>query len=243
MFYSAYWQYYLMGIILLPGLLFAMYAQWKVTSTYSKYRKVMSQKQVCAGDFIRSLLPTCGLTHLTVKKISGELTDHYDPRSEEICLSEGVYDSQSVASLGIACHELGHALQKKEKYAPYQIRRILVPVTNIASTLLWPLVVIGLIFNIAATDGSLIGNIFLWSGIGFFGLAVLFNLATLPVEFDASRRSLNILESTGTLNEEELDQTREVLRAAALTYVATLVVSILNFLRFLIVILSKRDRR
>lgn len=242
MFYSAYWQYYLMGIILLPGLLFAMYAQFKVTSTYNKYRKVMCRKQICAGDFVRQLLPTCGLNNLSVKRVHGELTDHYNPQSEEICLSEGVYDSQSVASLGIACHELGHALQKKEKYAPYQIRRFLVPVTNIASTLLWPLVVIGLVLNIAATDGSVIGNIFLWSGIGFFGFAVLFNLATLPVEFDASRRSLAILQSTGTLDSEELDQTREVLRAAALTYVAALVVSILNFLRFLIVVLSRRNR-
>ena len=242
MFFSAYWEYYLMGIILLPGLILAMYAQHKVSSTYSKYRKVMSQKQVTASDFLRSLLPTCDLGHITVKKVSGELTDYYDPRKEEICLSSGVYDSQSVASLGIACHELGHALQKKEKYLPYQIRHFLVPVTNIASTLLWPLVVIGLILNIGATDGSLIGNIFLWSGIGFFSLAVIFNLATLPVEFNASKRAVSILQSTGTLNDEELEQTKEVLNAAALTYVAALVVSILNFLRFLIVILSRSKR-
>ena len=236
-----YFEYYIMGIILIPGIIFAIFAQSKVSSTYNKYREVMSLSGETAGDLIKRLLVTTDLGHISVKQISGNLTDHYDPKKEEICLSYDVYSSSSIAALGIACHEFGHALQKKEKYFPYQIRSILVPITNIASTLLWPLVIIGLIFNFAAMPGSIVGDIFLWCGIGFFGVAVLFSLATLPVEYNASKRALNILSSTNTLTEEELKGTKKVLNAAALTYVAALLVSILNFLRFILVVNMHRD--
>lgn len=235
-----YLQYYLMGIILLPGLIFAIYAQSKVTSTFNKFSKVYSQSGETAGQLVKRLLVSSDLSNITVKSISGNLTDHYNPTTEEICLSENVYSSNSLSALGVACHEFGHALQKRDGYIPYQIRKVLVPITNFASTLLWPLVFIGLIFNLGANPNTLVGNIFLWSGIIIFGLAVLFNLATLPVEYDASNRAIKVLSSTGVLNKEELSQTKQVLNSAALTYVAALLVSILNLARFLIVVLGSR---
>lgn len=237
-----YFQYYLMGIILIPGLLLASYAQYKVKSTYNKYSGMFSSCGLTASDFIKKLMSATDTQYLQVKSISGHLTDHYDPTKEEICLSQDVYSSNSVAALGIACHEFGHALQKKERYFPYQIRRVLVPITNFASSLLWPLVIIGLIFNFGVESGGAIGDIFLWSGIALFGSSVLFNLATLPVEFNASNRAVKILKASGTLTEEELAGTKKVLTAAALTYVAALVVSILNLLRFLLVVLSRTRR-
>ncbi|MBQ3048142.1 MAG: zinc metallopeptidase [Clostridia bacterium] len=236
-----YFEYYLMGIILLPALIFASYAQIKVNTTYNKYSSVYAQSNITAAELLKRLIYSCNMsTHIT--QVSGSLTDHYNPKTNEIALSQSNYNSTSVSSLGIACHEFGHALQKKERYLPYQIRKVLIPVTNFASTLLWPLVVIGLIFNFAIEGGGTTGNIFLWSGIIFFGLAVLVNLVTLPVEFNASRRAVNILRQTNALNEEELKGTKKVLKAAALTYVAALAVSILNFLRFILVVLSRSRR-
>lgn len=238
-----YFEYYLMGIILLPGLIFAIYAQSKVNKTYAEYRSIHAKSGVKASDFVRSLLASSGLENISVRQISGQLTDHFNPANKEICLSEDVYNSSSISALGVACHEFGHALQAKDKYAPYQFRRIIIPITNFVSSFLWPLVILGLVFNLAIEGGGVLGDIFLWSGIAVFGLAVIVNLATLPVEYDASRRALKILSSTGTLDEEELGETKEVLNAAALTYVAALVVSILNLLRFLLVVFrwSKRD--
>jgi len=238
-----YLEYYLMGIILLPGIVFALYAQSKVNRTYNEFSAQMAQSGVKASELITRMLDVSGLKHIAVKNISGTLSDNYNPKTEEISLSSGVYNSSSISALGIACHEFGHALQKKEKYVPYEIRKILIPVTNIVSQLLWPLVIIGLIFNFGTNAGGVVGDIFLWCGVGLFGIAVVFNLATLPVEFDASRRAIKVLKSTGTLNEEELSQTKEVLNAAALTYVAALLISILNLLRFLLVVLGGRNRR
>lgn len=237
-----YFQYYLMGIILIPGILLATYAQYKVKSTYNKFGRVFSSCGLTASEFIKKLMFATDTQYLQIKSIPGHLTDHYDPIREEICLSQDVYSSNSVAALGIACHEFGHALQKKEKYFPYQIRRMLVPITNFASSLLWPLVIIGLVFNFGVEAGGVMGDIFLWSGIAVFGSAVLFNLATLPVEFNASNRAIKILKASGTLTEEEIQGTKKVLTAAALTYVASLLVSILNLLRFLLVVLSRTRR-
>lgn len=238
-----YFEYYLMGIILLPGLIFAIIAQTKVSTTYSQYSNVLCKADVTAKDLLKVLAQTCNMNYLQIRQISGHLTDNYNPRTEEISLSASTYNSKSIAALGVACHEFGHALQKKEKYAPYQFRKFLIPVTNIASVLLWPLVIIGLIFNFGVESGGVLGNIFLWSGIGIFGLAVLLNLVTLPVEYDASNRALKILGASGTLTQEELEGAKKVLNAAALTYVAALVVSVLNLLRFLLVVFLSRDRR
>jgi len=229
-----------MGIILLPGIILAIYAQNKVSRTFNEYSSVNAKSGVKTAELLRRLLDVSGLNHITLKNVPGTLTDNYNPKNEEISLSSDVSNSSSISALGVACHEFGHALQKKEKYVPYQIRKFLVPVTNFASRLLWPLVIIGLIFNFGAEGSGIVGDIFLWSGIGLFGIAVIFNLATLPVEFDASKRAIKILKTTGTLDEEELAETKEVLNAAALTYVAALVVSVLNLLRFLLVVLGGR---
>ncbi|MBQ9792659.1 MAG: zinc metallopeptidase [Clostridia bacterium] len=237
-----YFEYYLMGIILLPGIIIASIAQIKVSSAYNKYSQYFISSNITAGEFIKRLLNAADMHNTTVSCGGGHLSDHFNPKTDEIRLSNEVYNSSSVASLGVACHEFGHALQKKEKYAPYQIRRILIPITNFTSQLLWPLVIIGLAFNLAADTSTVIGNVFMWSGIIVFGLSVLVNLATLPVEFDASRRAVKILQTTGTMTEEELAGTKKVLNAAAFTYVAALLVSILNFLRFFLTIALNRRR-
>ena len=239
LFYS--WEFYLMGIILLPGLIFATYAQTLVTTRFKKFSKVIAKTEITACDLIRQLLDGCGLQHIKIVHTSGHLSDHYNPKNGEIALSNSVYNSNSIAALGIACHELGHALQKEKNYLPYRFRSFLIPVCNAASSLLWPLVIIGLMFDFIILNTTL-GNISIWAGVAFFGISVLLNLVTLPVEFDASRRAIQLLRVTGTLDEEELKGTKSVLSAAALTYVAALLVSILNFLRFVFYILLNRSR-
>lgn len=235
-----YFEYYLMGIILLPGIILATIAQIKVSTAYQTYNQVFASSGITASELIKRLLSSANMHSTRLKITNGSLSDHFNPASNEINLSKENYNSTSVAALGIACHEFGHALQKKEKYVPYQIRRTLIPITNFASQLLWPLVIIGLIFNFGATGAGITGNIFLWSGVIVFGASVLVNLVTLPVEFDASRRALKILKTTGTLNEEELNGTKKVLNAAALTYVASFLVSLLSLVRFLLVVLNRR---
>lgn len=237
-----YFEYYILGIILLPGILLAIVAQSKVSSTFNKYKSVTAISGVKTNELLNRLISTCGMD-LKVKLTHGTLTDYFDPQRNEIRLSEDVYNSSSLSALGVACHEFGHALQKKENYLPYKIRKVLIPITNFASNLLWPLVIIGLIFNFGVASGSLFGTICLYSGVIIFGLSILVNLATLPVEYNASSRALKILESTNTLTDEELSHTKEVLNAAALTYVAAFVVSILSFLRFFLVFFraSRRD--
>lgn len=235
-----YLDYYIMGIILLPGIIFASWAQAKVNSTYKKYAEYFTGSGLTAAEFIKRLLGAADMGDIQVTQIHGHLNDHFDPRNNRICLSDSVYSSTSVSALGVACHEFGHALQRKEKYGPYQLRRILIPLTNFASNLLWPLVIVGLIFNFGISiDGSNIGNIFMWSGVIVFGLSVLVNLVTLPVEFNASKRAVKILQTTGIMTEEEIDGTKSVLTAAALTYVAALLVSMLSFLRFILVFIAR----
>ncbi len=228
-----------MGVILIPGIIFAIYAQSKVNMQFNKFSRVYAKTGITAGDLIRQLLDGSGMSHIQVRRVGGHLTDHYDPKNEVICLSSNVYDSSSISALGIACHEFGHALQKQKGYVPYKVRTALVPVCNITSQLLWPLIAIGLIFNFAALN-STVGSIFVWAGIAFFGLSILFSLATLPVEFNASKRAVQLLRGTGTLDEEELVGTKKVLSAAALTYVAALVMALLNLLRFLLFVLANR---
>lgn len=241
--FGLYWEYYVMGIILLPALILAIYAQSKVSTTYGKYSQVLSKKGMKAFEMARLLLDCAELNNVQVIKVSGDLTDYYDDKKKVVALSSKVYDSSSVAALGIAAHEVGHALQFKNNYLPIKIRSAIIPITNISSTLLWPLVMIGLIFNFAAMPGSLIGDICLWSGVIIFGLAALLDLITLPVEYNASRRAVQVLSKTEILTEEETVGAKKVLNAAALTYVAALLTSILNLVRFLLVILmhSRRD--
>ena len=231
-----------MGAILLPGIIIATWAQIKVNSTFNKYNEIFARSNITASELVRRLLAAANMNHIQVTQVPGELSDHYDSRKKVLALSYNVHDSSSIAALGVACHEFGHALQDRSNYAAFRIRQVLIPVTNFMSKLLWPLVVIGLIFNFAVVDGGTLATIFIWSGIGVFGGSVLVNLVTLPVEYNASNRAIKLLRETGTLDEEELEGAKKTLNAAALTYVAALLVSLLYLLRFVLVILKAKSR-
>lgn len=231
-----YLDYYIMGIILIPAIILAIVAQSKVNSAYNAYSKVIAASGKTAAEVARLLLDSAGLQHVKVQKTNGHLTDHYDPRKKIVALSSQVHDGTSVAAIGIAAHEVGHAVQYKEKYIPVKLRSALIPVTNIASATLWPLVVIGLIFNFMASSETLIGTIFIWAGIILFGLSAVLNLVTLPVEYNASNRAVRVLAKTEILTAKETAGAKKVLNAAALTYVAAMLVAVLNFIRFLLVV-------
>lgn len=240
---DAYLLYWILGIILIPGIIFATYAQAKISSVYKELKHQPASTDKTADQIAREILDKNGLEEITIEKVEGEMTDYYHPKKQKIALSQGVYGSNSVAALGIAAHEVGHAIQTKEGFYASKIRTFMVPFVNFSSAILWPLVVIGLLFNIFGSAESIVGTIFIWCGIGFFGLSLLFSLITLPTELDASKRAIEQLTEGGYLTqEEEIDQAKSVLKAAAMTYVASLVMSILNFVRFLVTILVLKNR-
>lgn len=222
MFYSYFDSTWL---IILPGLLIALWAQAKVNSTFAKYSKVPSNSGITGAMVARYMLDAAGLSDVPVNRVSGRLSDHYDPTKRTLNLSDGVYASSSIAALGVAAHECGHALQDLEGYAPLKLRGAIVPVVGIGSNLSWPIFLMGLIFS---------WKPLLLAGIILFSLTVLFTLVTLPVEFNASSRALMALESGNYLRGEELDGARKVLSAAALTYVASALNAILQLLRLLV---------
>lgn len=235
-----YWEYYLMGIILLPAIIFSAIVQAKVNGTFKKYGKVEAQKGLTAKQVAEQMLEKYGADDVVIKKVKGSLTDYYSDKEKTVALSEDVCDSTSVSAIGVAMHEVGHAIQYAEGYKPVKIRNFMVKVCNLSSKLLWPLVIIGLIFNLGVESGGVFGNICLWAGIGFFTLSIIFNLITLPVEYNASNRAKKIMANENILTTQELSQASEVLNSAALTYVASLMVSVLNLLRFLIVMLGNK---
>ena len=239
--YKMYLTYYLLGIILLPGLIFAIYAQSKVTTTFNKYKQFNYSATKTVSEKARFFLDALGLTNVKVTKTSGFLTDHYNPKTQTVALSDEVYNSTSVASLGIACHEIGHVLQHKQGYPLLKLRTWLVPIINIGSFLMWPLVLIGLMLEF--TQYFYTGQVLIIIGIVIFGLSVVFSAITLPIEKDASKRAYKMLVETGELTQEEGKGVKAVLDAAALTYVASLLVSILSFVRFVLAIFmsSRRD--
>ena len=222
-------------LLVIAGALLCMGASAFLKSTYSKYARVQSTSGLTGKEVAEKLLYSQGIFDVTVEHISGNLTDHYDPRTKQVCLSDATYASNSVAAGGVAAHECGHACQHHKGYAPLSWRSSLVPAANLGSTIAWPLIIIGLLFNNNSSA------IFLNIGIIAFSLAVLFQLVTLPVEFDASSRALKMLGSSGILNPEELPYSRKVLTAAAMTYVAGAASSALQLLR--IILLSNSRRR
>ncbi len=240
--WSLYWEYYLMGIILVPGIIFAAVAQAKVSSTYNAFSRIICRKGYTGAQAARIILDAANLQDVQIKRIGGQLTDNYDPKRKIVSLSTNVHDGQSVASIGIAAHEIGHAIQHKQGYWPVKVRGFLIPVTNFMSVLLWPLLIIGIIFNFVAVPGSIVGMVFIWCGIGLFTLSILIELVTLPTEYNASRRATEILEKSGILDATETNGARKVLGAAALTYVGSLLISILSLLRFLLVFVIGRGR-
>ena len=218
-------------IFVIPGLLLGLYAQWKVKWAYQKYSSQMARSGQTAQSVARSLLNQGGCGRVSIRPVSGQLTDHYDPKSNSLALSEGVYSSGSIAAIGVAAHECGHAMQQQEGYLPLKMRSFLVPVTNLGSQLYLPIFMAGLLFS---------WEPLVMVGIACFGLTLLFSLVTLPVEFNASRRALGLLDKGGYLNDEELKGAKAVLSAAALTYVASMISSALQLLRLLVIARGRR---
>ncbi len=223
-------------VLLLPALIFSMWASSRVNSSYRKYSKQYSRRGISAAQAARAVLNANGLGSIAIEHISGNLTDHYDPTAKVIRLSDGVYNNTSAAAIGIACHEVGHAIQHAQGYAPLRLRNAIVPVTNFGAKLSTPLILLGLLLS--SLSYSYISLSYL--GIICFSLCTLFQLITLPVEFNASRRAMESIEKQGLLYEDEMVSTRKVLSAAALTYVAALAVSLIQLLRFILIVGSRR---
>lgn len=217
-------------ILVIPGLLLGLYAQFKVKSTFDRYSRVRTKSGLTAEQAARMLLSRGGSANVTISRVNGSLTDHYDPRSNTLRLSDSVYGSDSVAAVGVAAHECGHALQEHDGYGLLKLRSALVPVVNIGSSLYLPIFMAGLLFSWEPLQ---------MVGILCFGLTLLFSLVTLPVEINASKRALGMLE--GVLDAEELQGAKAVLSAAALTYLASVISSALQLLR-LILISRSRNR-
>ena len=222
-------------ILVMIGVVICLLASAKMNSTFSKYSRVRSHSGMTGKEAAEALLHREGIYDVRVEYVAGNLTDHYDPRSKVLRLSDAIYQQTSVAAIGVAAHECGHAIQHARGYAPLSIRSALVPVANFGSSIAWPLIIIGLIMN------SQTSQLFLNLGVIAFSMAVLFQIVTLPVEFNASRRALKILGNTGMLYPDEVRETRKVLTAAALTYVAGAASAILQLLRLIMISNSRRD--
>ncbi len=219
-------------ILALLGLILTMIASAGVNSTFAKYNRVRCMRGMTGAQAAEQVLHAAGIYDVQIRHVSGKLTDHYDPRNKTLNLSDSTYSSPSVAAVCVAAHECGHAVQDQKKYGPLVLRSTLVPLANFGSQLSWPVFLAGLIFSLQPL---------VMAGIVLFSLAVLFQLVTLPVEFNASSRALHILEDTGMLGSQEMTGARKVLRAAAMTYVAALASSLLQLLR--LVLLARRNDR
>lgn len=219
-------------LLALPGLLLGLWAQMKVKSSFAKYSQVYSRRGIRAEDVSRDLLSRSGNHNVTITGVSGSLTDHYDPASNTLRLSQDVMGNPSIAAIGVAAHECGHAMQQHDGYMPLKLRTAIVPVVNIGSNLYFPIFMAGILFS-----WEPLINV----GILCFALSLLFSLVTLPVEFNASNRAIAMLREGGYLAEDELDGARKVLNAAAMTYVAAVVSSALQLLRLLLIARSHRD--
>ncbi len=224
-------------VLVLPAVLFALWASARVNGTFRKYQQQRSRRGITGYAAARAVLDANGLFQIRIERVSGNLTDHYDPRTQVIRLSDSVYGSTSTAAIGVAAHEAGHAVQYATDYAPIRFRAAIIPITNLGSQLALPLVIIGLLF-------MSVSSVFLqvaYVGIACFGLSVLFQLVTLPTEFNASRRALAAIESNHLLDEDEMVGARKTLSAAAMTYVAALAVSLAQLLRLLALVSRRRD--
>lgn len=229
----SYLLYYYTGIIMLPVFIFALVCQAKVKTNFNRYSQVISRSGMTGADAAWRLLQLNGITDVKIKRISGTLTDYYDPNKKEICLSEDVFNSRSIAAIGVACHEAGHACQHNEGYFPLKIRSLVIPATQIGSALGVPLCLIGLFIN---------SEPLAYAGLIMYGFVALFQLITLPVEFNASKRALQTIEANGFLTDSEYVGARKVLSAAALTYVAALASALATMLRLLIIVTGGRRR-
>lgn len=230
---NAYMLYYATGVIMIPVLLFSFYCQIKVKRAFRRYSSVHAMCGMTGAQAAARLLQLNGITDVQIRQIGGTLTDYYDPKNKEICLSGDVYNATSVAAIGVACHEAGHVCQHAQGYAPLKIRNAAIPATRIGSSLGIPLVLLGMVFT---------WRPLIMVGIVLYALVALFQLLTLPVEFNASRRALQTIESNQFLTEQEYRGAKKVLTAAALTYVAALASALATLLRLLLLAGRSDDR-
>lgn len=219
-------------ILVLVGVVLSLWASSRVKSTYAKYSREASLSGMTGAQAAQRILSMAGIYDVTIRHVSGNLTDHYDPRNKTLNLSDSVYGNASVAAVGVAAHECGHAIQHDRGYVPLKLRSAIAPAANIGANISWPLILIGLLLG-----GS---GVLIQIGILMFSLAVAFQLVTLPVEYNASSRAMEMLSETGVLYQEELPKTRKVLNAAALTYVAAAASSILQLLRLVLLFGNRR---
>lgn len=230
---------YLLYLLCLVAIIFSVIAQIKVSSTFNKYSATLTGRGHTAAELARYILNSHGLHHVRIERVAGNLTDHYDPRLEVLRLSDSVYDSCSAAAVGVAAHEAGHAIQHAERYGPIVLRSRLAPVTSFASRFSWLIIMAGIVFM--ALD-SLLGTYVLIAGAALFAVTTVFQLITLPCEFDASHRAIEGLRATGWYSGNELRASKKVLTAAAMTYVTSTLVSVLQLLRILFRIFGNRRR-
>lgn len=232
-----YFSYYYLSnyyyiILVLPMVIFSLISSAKVNSSFAKYSKIMSSRGLTGAQAAFEILRHYGITDVRIERVSGKLTDHYDPKTNVIRLSESVYSSASVAAIGVACHEAGHAAQYAQGYLPIKIRNVVFPVASLGSRAGIPLAILGFFLNF---------QVLAIIGVVFFSFAVLFQLVTLPVEFNASRRALSVIDSADILSESEKRGAAKVLKAAAMTYIASLAVSLANLLRLILMINRRKN--
>lgn len=233
-YYGFDWTYL---VLVLPCVILSLWASSSVKNTFKRYSTQFSQRRITGADAAQRVLAHNGVRGVRIERIAGDLTDHYDPKTNVIRLSDGVYDSTSTAAIGVACHEAGHAVQYASNYTPIKLRAAIIPVTNFGSKLAMPLILLGLIL-------SFMGNFsyaLVYLGIACFGLSLVFQLVTLPVEFNASRRAVRAISDAGILTQQELTGAKKTLKAAAMTYVAATAVALAQLLR-LIVLFGRRRR-
>lgn len=235
-YYGFDWTYV---VLVLPCILLSLWASANVNSTFKRYSTQYSRRGLTGAEAAERVLRANGVTGVRIERISGDLTDHFDPRSNVIRLSDNVYGNTSTAAIGVACHEAGHAVQYAQDYVPIRIRSAVIPATNLGSKLAMPLILIGLLIN---SLGDL-SYFLIYLGIACFGLSLVFQLVTLPVEFDASHRAMEAIAQTELLTQEEQQGARKTLRAAALTYVAATAVALSQLLRLIILFGGNRRRR
>ncbi len=235
-FYGFDWTYL---VLVLPCVLLSLWASSNVNATFQRYSQQFSLRRITGAQAAQRVLSANGVTNVRIERVSGNLTDHYDPKDNVIRLSDGVYSSTSTAAIGVACHEAGHAVQYAQEYAPIKLRAAIIPITNIGSKLAMPLILIGLLL-------AYMGNysyFFIYLGIACFGLSLVFQLVTLPVEFNASRRAMETIADTNLLTPEEQQGARKTLTAAAMTYVAATAVALAQLLRLLLIFGGGNRRR
>lgn len=226
-------------VLVLPCVIFSLWASARVNSTFKKYSNQLSRRRITGADAAHRVLSANGVTGVRIERISGNLTDHYDPRSNVIRLSDSVYDSCSTAAIGVACHEAGHAVQYATNYGPIKLRAAIIPITSIGSRLAMPLILLGVLMTFLGD----LSYLFVYLGIACFGFSLVFQLVTLPVEFNASRRAMIAISNTDMLTPEEQTGARKTLTAAAMTYVAATAVALAQVLRLLLIFGGRGRRR